>query len=264
MFESFLICLLFGVFSGLLAGLFGIGGGIVLVPFFVWLFESREIDENLLMVMAIATSLATIVMTSMAAIMAHHRLGGVLWDKVFDLLPGILLGTVTGAVLADFLPHVGLRTLFAGFLFYVAWNMGKAADSITEMRREDTVCYRFAGYYIGFLSAILGIGGGTITVPLMIKKGMPMRYAVAVSSACGLPIALMGTLSYAILGWRTGDISSGFLGYVYLPAFFGIIASSLLTAPIGARLAHKLPTRTLKRYFSILLCVVAFKLLQVI
>ena len=130
-------------------------------------------------------------------------------------------------------------------------------------KRMGALALKASGIWVGFASVILGIGGGSLTVPLLAKHNTPMRNAVAVSSACGLPIALLGTISYAFLGWHKVGLPEGSVGYVYLPAFAGIVSSSMLSAPIGAKLANKLPAQQLKRYFSILLFVVAAKLLWV-
>jgi uncharacterized membrane protein YfcA len=260
--ETIVVCLLFGAFAGLLAGLFGIGGGLVLVPFLIWLFTQQGITENIVMIMAVATSLATIIITSISSVLAHHRLGALIWVAVFKLAPGIFTGAVLGAIIADYLPATKFKTIFAFFLLFVSLQM--AFQFRPEAGGGLKLNYGFAviaGSVIGVLSVILGIGGGTLTVPLLVKCRFPMRNAVAISSACGLPIAIAGTLSYAWLGWNQVGLPYGCVGYIYLPAFFAIVATSTIMAPFGAKLANKLPTQQLKRYFSILLFVVAIKLL---
>jgi len=264
MLEILLICLAFGCFSGVLAGLFGIGGGVVLVPFFLVLLEAHGIADDLLMLMAVATSLATIVVTSIATCIAHHRLGAVIWKHVFDLSYGIVIGVISGAWVADSIAAENLRFIFALYLLYVAVQMAMQSKLKAKFKPLNTLALKISGVAIGFVSSVLGIGGGTMTVPLLAKHQLPMRNAVAISSACGLPIAVIGTITYAILGWHKTGLPEGSVGYVYLPAFLGIVISSMLTAPIGAKLANKLPTKKLKRYFSLLLFIVAGKLLWAI
>lgn len=264
MLEVLLLCLAFGCFSGVLAGLFGIGGGLVLVPFFLVLFESEGIASDLLMLMAVATSLATIVVTSVAAAFMHHRLGAVIWRYVFDLSYGIVIGVLLGAWVADSIPDEDLRLIFALYMLYAAVKMAMQVEPRAEYKRLKGFTLRVSGTGIGFISSILGIGGGTLIVPLLAKHQLPMRNAVAISSACGLPIAVIGTLTYAYLGWQKAGLPEGSVGYVYVPAFIGIVVSSVLAAPLGAKLANKLPTKRLKRYFSLLLFVVAGKILWAI
>ena len=260
MFEIFIYCILFGGLAGVLAGLFGIGGGLVLVPFLIWLFTRHGIEENFVAIMAVATSLATIIVTSTSSVIAHHRLGSVLWGTVFRLVPGIIFGAVLGAMIADFLPAKTLKTIFAAFLCYVGIQMALKLKPEADGFKQTPVLFTVTGSLIGTVSAILGIGGGTMIVPFLVKCNIAMRNAVAVSSACGIPFAIAGTISYAILGVGKTGLPEASMGYIYLPAFLGIVVTSTLMAPVGARLAYKLPTETLKRYFSVLLFIVAIKL----
>jgi len=264
MLEILLICLAFGCFSGVLAGLFGIGGGLVLVPFFLFLLESRGIANELLMLMAVATSLATMIITSIAATLMQHRLGAVIWESVFNLSYGLLFGVIIGTLVADSISSDSLRFIFALYILYVAIEMAMSTRIEAKFKSLSALAMTMSGSVIGFVSAVLGIGGGTLTVPLLARHQVPMRNAVAISSACGLPIAIVGTISYAILGWQKTGLPDGSVGYIYIPAFLGVVMSSMLTAPVGAKLANKLPTRQLKLYFSLLLFVVAAKLLWAI
>ncbi|NOR80000.1 MAG: TSUP family transporter [Methyloprofundus sp.] len=264
MLEIFLICLAFGCFSGILAGLFGLGGGLVLVPFFLILLETHGIANDLLMLMSVATSLATIIITSIAATLTHYRLGTIIWKYVFNLSYGIVIGVIIGAWVADSIASDSLRFIFASYMLYVAVQMAMQSQLKAKLKPFVALTLKISGVAIGFVSSVLGIGGGTLTVPLLAKHQMPMRNAVAISSACGLPIAVIGTLTYAFLGWQKTGLPEGSLGYIYLPAFLGVIISSMLTTPLGAKLANKLPTKQLKRYFSLLLFAVAGKLLWMI
>ncbi len=260
MHEIFVASLLLGLLAGLLAGLFGIGGGLVIVPVLAMLFSAHNFPSGLTLIMAVATSLATIILTSTASVWAHHRLGAVVWTQVFRLTPGIMLGAVLGAVLAKQIPADHLKIILAVFLCYVGLQMALQTKPKTGLKPFSGLMDFAMAWLIGLFSAIVGIGGGTLTVPYLVKGQMPMRNAVAVSSACGLPIALMGTLSYAWLGRTAAQLPEASIGYIYLPAFLGVGLASVLTAPIGAWLANRLPAKQLKRYFSLLLFIMAIKL----
>ncbi|NOT12154.1 MAG: sulfite exporter TauE/SafE family protein [Methylococcaceae bacterium] len=261
MIEIVLASLLLGLVAGLLAGLFGIGGGLIIVPILVLLFSAHGFAEKLVMIMSIATSLATIIFTAISSVFTHHRLGAVWWNKVFRLAPGIMVGAAVGAVIADRIAVDVLRFIFIAYLFYVGIHMALQTKPKPGRAEASKFLDFFVAVCIGIMSSLVGIGGGTLTVPYLVHFQAPMRNAVAISSACGLPIAVAGTLSYALLGWNAEQLPKWSLGYVYLPAFVGILASSMLTAPIGARLANKLPALKLKRYFSLLIFVMAIKLM---
>jgi uncharacterized membrane protein YfcA len=258
--EIFIYCALFGGIAGLLAGLFGIGGGVVLVPFFLWLFTKQGFPQETVMHIAIATSLATIIITSIASVTAHHRLGSVMWEIVYKLAPGVFIGAIVGAAFADHLPTESLRLFFAAYLFIVGVEMAFQWQPKQAKIQISSAMLRIFGLVIGILSSILGIGGGTLTVPLLNRYNFTMRNAVAISSACGLPIAISSTFSFAILGWNKAGLPDGSIGYVYWPAFVGIVLVSTLLAPVGAKLAHKLPTKTLKRFFSLLVFAITLKM----
>jgi uncharacterized membrane protein YfcA len=259
--EIFSASILLGLVSGLLAGLFGIGGGLVIVPTLVFLFSAQGFPAELVMLMAVATSLATIILTAIASVFAHHRLGSVAWPKVFRLSPGIMVGAVVGAVVARHISTDTLRYILVIFLLYVAILMALQVKPKPCRVKQSKALDFLAASIIGLLSSIVGIGGGTLTVPYLVHGQMLMRNAVAVASACGLPIAVAGTVSYTLLGWNALHLPEWSLGYIYLPVFLGTGLSSIATAPIGARLAHKLPATKLKRYFSLLLLVMAAKLM---
>jgi hypothetical protein len=259
--EIFSVSILLGMVSGLLAGLFGIGGGLVIVPVLVILFTAQGFPTDLVMLMAVATSLAVIILTAIASVLAHHRLGSVVWAKVFRLSPGIMVGAAVGAVVAKHISADTLRYILVIFLLYVAIQMALQVKPKPDHVKQSRALDFLVANIIGLLSSIVGIGGGTLTVPYLVSGQMLMRNAVAVASACGLPIAVAGTVSYALLGWNVLHLPEWSLGYVYLPVFFGTGLSSIATAPIGAKLAYKLPAVKLKRYFSLLLFVMAAKLM---
>lgn len=259
--EILLFYLAIGCLAGVLSGLFGVGGGIVIVPLLAMAFPSQGIADGLVMVMAVATSLATIVATSISAVAAHHRRGAVQWPWVLRLAPGILLGAAAGAVVAEGLPARTLKLAFALFLLFVAARLVFAPSRSGGAARISVWINGAAGLGIGLLSAIIGIGGGTLTVPYLAKRGVAMAQAVATSSACGLPIAVAGAAMYLYLGWQRPDLPPLSYGYIYLPAFAGIALCSALFAPLGAKLAHRLPATGLKRLFALLLLLVSARLL---
>jgi len=263
MFDIFLICFIFGAFSGVLAGLFGIGGGVVLVPFFVALFSLYKIGGEHIMLIAVASSLATIVITSLVASWAHYRLGALLKLPVIHLSVGMGLGVVLGAMAVDKFAVNYLQLIFGIYLLLVALQMATQYKPKQGTHHLNNSRLKVAGSFIGFVSAFLGIGGGTLTVPYLAKHNIKMKNAVAISSACGFPIALIGSISYMSLGWNALDLPEGSIGYVYLPAFFGVVLSSVFAAPLGAKLAQQLPAQVLKRYFSVLLFIIALKMLWV-
>lgn len=261
MLEIFLWSLLPGAVAGFFAGLFGLGGGAVIVPILVMLLSRQGVVAEQAMLVAVATSLATMLLTSTSSIIAHHRLGATHWRRALRLSPGILFGAVLGAILAEQVGGNVIRCLFVGYLLAVAIQMAWQLAPQRQLRKDRPLLDAAVSVLIGVLSAIVGIGGGTMTVPYLVSRGMAMKNAVATSSVCGLPIALAGTASYAWLGWGRTALPDWSVGYVYLPAFAGIAMCSVLTAPFGAKLANSLPTRRLKRYFSLVLVLLAVKML---
>jgi uncharacterized membrane protein YfcA len=257
----FLASILLGTASGLIAGLFGVGGGLIIVPVLAILFAAEGFPAEHVMIMSVATSLATIIFTSTSSVLAHHRLKSVLWHKVQVLAPGILIGAAVGAVVADRITGDVLRLLFIVYLLIVGVQMAMQFKPKPGRQQPSKTLDFVASGIMGLVSSLLGIGGGSLTVPYLVHFQTPMRNAVAVASACGLPIAIAGTIGYAILGKDALQLPAWSLGYIYLPAFLGIVLTSTFTAITGAKLAHKLRAQKLKRYFSLLLFVMAAKLI---
>lgn len=250
-----------GVLSGLLAGLLGLGGGIVVVPALIWLFTQAGFVADWVSHLAVGTSLATIVGTGSASAYSHHRRAAVRWDLFRRLALWILLGAVIGSLVAGVLEEGWLRRIFALFLIYVGVRMLAQRARSASRGLPGTVGLGLAGIGIGSLSALVGIGGGTLTVPFLGRSGLDMRAAVATASACGLPIAVAGTLGFLATGWGREGLPAGATGFVYWPAVAGILLTSVPSAPLGARLAHTLPMPALKRIFALLVLIVAGKLL---
>lgn len=264
--ETLIAYALLGAFAGTLAGLLGVGGGLVIVPvlFLLWqpeMLGGVPLGGSQTMQLAIGTSLSVIVFTSLSSVSAHHRRGGVLWLVFWRLMPGILVGTFLGAMLASSLPQDSLKTVFGLFELLVATQMSVSAHRMKLRAMPGSIGMGLAGTVIGSVSALVGIGGGTMTVPFLSACSVRMQQAVGTSAACGLPIAVGGALSYVVLGWGNAQLPTGSAGFVYGPALLGVAVTSMLFAPLGAALAHRLPTSALKRVFAGFLAVLAFWML---
>jgi len=261
MLTTYLLYLTLGAFAGVLAGLLGIGGGLVIVPMLNIAFELQNFPEVHIQHIALGTSLATIIFTSLSSMRAHHKRGAINWSAFWRLAPGIVTGTYLGAWVASILSTMLLKSLFGFFLFYVATQMLTGKKTAGDRDLPGQVGIFGVGNGIGVFSALVGIGGGTLTVPFLSWCNQTMHTAIATAAAVGLPIALAGTTGFVVNGWNVVGIPGPHVGYVYIPAFLGIIATSMLTAPFGAKLAHSLPVAKLKKIFAILLYIVGTKML---
>ncbi|HFD78991.1 MAG TPA: sulfite exporter TauE/SafE family protein [Gammaproteobacteria bacterium] len=239
-----------GLFAGLLAGLLGVGGGLIIVPVFVALFSLQGFSPDHLVQLALGSSLASIVFTSLSSTWAHQRRAAVDWVLVVQLSLGLLAGAWTGGQLAKWLGGSLLSLLFGVFELAVAVQMFAGRPPSPHRRRPGGARNALAGVVIGILSALLGIGGGTLTVPWLVWHGVGMRTAVATSAACGLPIALSGALGFVLAGRQESGLPAGSTGYLYWPAVAAVSAASVVGAPLGARLAHWLDPLRLKRLFA--------------
>ncbi|MBT3145522.1 sulfite exporter TauE/SafE family protein [Neptunomonas phycophila] len=261
MLLTLVMYLVLGAAAGIVAGLFGIGGGILIVPVLVFSFSAQGMSADVLTHAAVATSLATIIFTSVSSIKAHHSRGAVRWDLFKPLAVGIAIGAVLGAFTADLLSGPHLQIIIGVFAFLVACQM---AFGFTPKGRDSeltTPTLAGAGGFIGWGAAIFGIGGGTLTVPFLTWKKISMQQAVATSAACGLPIAVMGAVTNIYTGWNHENVAPYSLGYIYLPAFAGIVISSSLFAKLGAKWAHSLPGDLLKKIFAAFLFIVSMRFL---
>ncbi len=259
--EILLIYLLVGAVAGTIAGLLGVGGGLIIVPVLALLFQRWGFADGVLMHLAIGTSLATIVLTAISSMRAHHKRGAVDWSVFQRLTPGIVVGALAGAVIADFMPTHALRLFFGVFELAVAAQIGLNLMASPHRRLPGKAGMGVAGAVIGALSAVVGIGGGTLTVPFLVWCNVALRSAVATSSATGLPIAVAGAVGFVLTGWNAPDLPPWSTGYLYWPAFAGIALASLAFAPLGAWLAHTLPVHTLRRFFAIFLAVLGVRML---
>lgn len=250
-----------GATAGLLAGLLGVGGGLIIVPVLAALFVQQGIAGDVIMHLALGTSLASIAFTSLSSIRAHQKHRAILWPAVVQLTPGIMLGAAFGGWVAGMMTTAWLKPLFAVFELGVGLHMLASVTTVAHRPAASPAGMAGAGGVIGLVSALVGIGGGTLTVPWLVWNSAPMRQAIATSAACGFPIAVAGSVSYIVNGWQQPLLPETALGYVHLPAFIGIVISSILFAPLGARLTHNLPVTTLKKIFGALLLLLGIKLL---
>jgi uncharacterized membrane protein YfcA len=259
--TEIILYLITGAAAGLSAGLLGIGGGLIIVPILFFVFSHQQVPAEHVMHMALATSLATIIITSLSSARAHHKRGAVLWPVVFSLSPGIVIGAWLGAMVASALATDVLRPVFGIFELLVAIHLVVNYKPSTHTPSISRTRSMAGGTVIGSISSIVGIGGGTLTVPFLLWHNISIRNAVASSAACGFPIAVAGTAAYVVSGWNTEGLPPWTLGYVSLPAFALIIVTSVVTAPIGAALAHRLPERTLRILFALFLFALSMKML---
>jgi uncharacterized protein len=247
-----------GLCTGFLAGLLGIGGGMIMVPFITIILTARGVAPDLSVKMAIATSMATIIFTSVSSVRAHHKRGAVRWDVVKLLAPGIVLGAMIASLgVFSLLKGAWLALVFAGFVGFSATQMLLNKKPKPSRTLPGTAGQIGAGTVIGFLSGLVGAGGGFVSVPFMTWCNIAIHNAVATSAALGFPIALANALGYLFSGQGVAGRPDGSLGYVFVPALIVIASASVLMAPLGVKAAHALPIQSLKRVFASILYLLA-------
>lgn len=261
MISLVLVYLALGAVAGLLAGLLGIGGGLVIVPMLAYMLPIHGVDSVYVMHLALGTSLATIIFTSISSFTAHHRRGAVRWNAVLKMTIGILVGTFIGSCIASSMPTRMLKAIFVVFLYFVSLQMLTNKKQKPSRHLPGIVGMTAAGGGIGVFSSLVGIGGGTLSVPFLTWCNVTIHHAIGTAAAIGLPIAVAGAAGFIWNGLSVQSLPPYSFGYVYLPAFIGIVCTSVITAPLGARLAHSLPVPRLKKVFAGLLIVVATKML---
>ena len=252
--------LLIGGAAGFFAGLFGIGAGILMVPALNEMFLAMQWSSDIALRLALGTSMAAIIFSSISSMRSHHRHRAVLWPIVLSITPGILIGTLTGSLLANLLPTRLLAMIFVAFLLIIATQM--AVDLRPQPRRTlpGKASLAAVGAAIGVVMSLLAGGGGALSVPYLVWCNVDVRKAIGTASAIGLPIALSGTIGYIITGWNHHELPDWSAGYVYLPGLLAIVATSSLTVPVGANMAHRMPARGLKKAFAVLLILVAARM----
>lgn len=266
-----IIFLIIGALAGFAAGLFGVGGGTIIVPLLFIVFTQMGYSPDNIMHLALGTSLATIIVTSISSLMAHNKKGAVMWSVFKNLAPGLAIGCFLGAGIAGQISGLYLQLIVGVFLLWVAYKMffgGKKqvashANDVSNANHNNIELpskpkQLAAGGVIGVASAIFGIGGGSLTVPYLTRYGVVMQKAVGTSAACGLPIAIAGALGYMVFGAQAQINVPNTIGFVHVYAFLGISMMSFFTAKVGAKVAHILSPQLLKRCFALLLTVVGF------
>jgi uncharacterized membrane protein YfcA len=258
--EWVALFLALGAFTGFFAGLLGIGGGAVMVPALVAIFSGQGFTANT-MHLALGTSMAAILFTSCASVRSHAGYGAVRWPIVFRMMPGMLLGAAAGTWLVKRIAARELAIAFTVFILYVAVQMVRGTKPKPGRELPGTPGLLAIGGGIGAFSSLVAIGGGSLSVPFMLWCNVQAREAIGTSAAMGIPIALGGALGYIINGHGVDALPPYSVGFVYMPAVFMLVVASMLTAPLGAGLAHRLPVIKLRRIFAALLVVLAGKML---
>lgn len=248
-----------GLFAGFLAGYLGIGGGLVLVPVLSWLFSLDPATADMAVQMAVATSLATMLFTSMSSLLAHHKRGAIIWGLVRQMLPGLLVGALLGSFIADRIGNTALGYVFGVFALIVGLQLLRGSNRLGNHSLPGRIPVAGTGFGIGTLSSLLGIGGGSMTVPWLLWHGQQVQKSIATAAACGYPIAITGTLGFVLLGDNQPGTPA--LGYVHLQALAGVALFSVLAAPVGVAAVHRSSPLLAKRFFAVFLLIVAVKML---
>lgn len=259
--ELIIAFIVLGTVVGFLAGLLGIGGGLVMVPVLTSLFIWQGLPMEQVVHLALGTSMASIVITSFSSMRAHHKRGGVLWTVVRRLTPGIVVGAFLATFLASILSSTFLGAFFTCFLVYAATQMFLNMKPKPSRNLPNTPGLFVAGGVIGSISALVSIGGGTLTVPYLSWHNVDVKKAIGTSAAIGLPISVAGTIGYIVNG-LSADLQIDYVvGFIYLPGVILISLMSSMMAPVGAHVAHRLPVAVLKKVFAILLLGLAIKMI---
>lgn len=250
--EILLLYFLLGVIAGFVGGLFGLGGGVVIVPLLILSFTAQGFSSDVLTHMAIGTSLATIVVTSVSAAWVHHKRESVLWHTFFRLAPGICVGAVLGGLVAAKLSGQLLQLVFGFLMMAVSVQVSVGIKPGPHRELPGAAGLASAGSVFGLCSALFGIGGGSLTTPYLLWCNVPVHKAIATSAVCGLPIGLFAAITYGLSG-AAKELPDYSLGFIYLPALFGIMLATIVSVRWGAALAHRIPARQLRRLFAAVL-----------
>lgn len=261
--NSWLIFSMVGVFVGTLAGLFGIGGGLITVPITFYVLQSIGVEHETAILMAIKSSLAIIIFTSTFSVYSHNKISPVAWKIVRQLGPGVIAGTVLGSLLAVYLPAIALEIIFTIYATLVSLKMwfGFSVEPSQDKEPSATLNYVVGGI-IGIKSAILGIGGGTISIPYLSWQGVPIHKAVGVSASIGFIIAVSGTITGLMQSTAKYTPPPHSLGFIYLPALIGVASTGLIFTKVGSKLSYKLPQKKMQKAFGAFLFIIALKSLS--
>jgi len=249
-----------GLLTGFLAGMLGIGGGVVIVPLLVFLFNAQHLPPDRVLHLALGTSLASIVFTNLSSVRAHHAHNAVRWDIVRASAPGVIIGTLLGTVLAEFLPARYLAIVFTLFVLFSSAQMLLDRRPKPTRRLPGRFGMQIAAFGIGVLCSLVGVAGGILIVPLLAMSNVPIRNCIGTSAAVGWPISIAGAVGYILIGLGKTDLPAYSIGYVYIPALSGLVLGTFLTVPSGARVAHSISVSRLKQIFAIVLAVLAVKM----
>ncbi|MGA9666850.1 MAG: sulfite exporter TauE/SafE family protein [Gallionella sp.] len=259
--EWYAAYLVLGAVAGYLAGMFGIGGGIILVPVLMFVFDAQHFPAEHLLHLALGTSMSAILFTSLSSMRRHHQHGAVNWRVVRNITPGILVGTGIGAVFATSISQHFLGIFFALFVYFIAAQILIDVRPQASRQLPGAAGMTLTGLLTGWLSSMVSIGGGTIVVPFLVWCNIPLRQAIGTSAAIGFPVAVGGTIGYVATGMGIPSLPAHSWGFVYLPALSWVALASILTAPLGANATHQLRIGILRKLFALLLLVLATKLL---
>lgn len=259
--DSVVVFLLLGAVVGFFAGLLGVGGGGVMVPVLTSYFLYKNVPIESVVHLALGTSMASIIMTSASSLYAHHKHQGVMWNIVKTMTPGVLAGTFAATYLVTQISSRHLAIFFALFMTYVSIQMFLNSQPKPSRTTPGKAGLLTAGSGIGAISAVVAIGGGSLTVPFLAWHNIALKKAIGTSAAIGFPIAIAGTLGYLINGWNSEYQQDYLFGFIYLPAVLLISLISYFTAPLGARLAHRLPVPVLRKVFAVFLLLLGAKML---
>jgi uncharacterized membrane protein YfcA len=254
-------CLALGSLVGFLAGLLGIGGGLIIVPALVYLLPMVGVSSDVVMPIALGTSLGAIVITSTFAALAHHRKQNIPWPLARQLMLLVAVGALIGAFIADSLSSEALTGFFSSVVILLAIYMLLSINASQKRTLPSTYVLQCLSFVTGIVSSLMGIAGGAILVPSLSFFGVPVRHAIGIATACGVMVALFGSLGYIITGFNSPYLPQWSIGYLYFPALLGIVVSSSIFAPIGVKYASKLPVKTLKKFFAVFLIAVAIKMM---
>lgn len=250
-----------GAVMGFFAGMLGIGGGALIVPLVMMLFEAQDLPRAHILHLAVGTAMAAVLFTSISSLRAHAARGAVRWDVFRRLTPGILLGGLVGGLIAGILPTRWFALVFTGLVYYAATTMLFEFKPKASRQLPGSIGMFVAGAAISGFSALVAIGGAVMSIPLMVFCNVPILHAIGTAAAIGFPIALAGTAGYVLSGWNLAGLPPGSFGFVYLPALAGIILASVLTAPMGAAVAHRVPARRLRQIVAVLFYFLATRML---
>ena len=259
--QTIMYFLLLGSFVGVISGLFGIGGGGIIVPILTMIFLSKGMDQSTVVHLALGTSMSIIIITSISSVRAQQKKKAIEWNIVKLMVPGILVGTFLATFIASKLDSFYLSLIFSLFMFYSAMQMFIDKKPKVESGLFSKKTQVLSGSLIGGLSALVSIGGGILSVPYLVMQNIDIRRAIATSSAIGVPIAVAGTFGYILNGLDSTSFSDYSIGYVNLAAFLCVSVASFLTAPIGVMLVHKIEVKLMKKLFAILPLVLSIKMI---